>query len=125
MSAREHVQPVAGGAAQEAQRWLRAAVDEHARPIDAWTASADRHAETTQHVEATPSAVQGVRPEVDVEAVAPAASCPPAEGRAALDDGHRQPSAGQRGGGRQSRQPATDDDRALFHTSKTIDSAEL
>ena len=52
-SAAQHAQPVAGGAAQEAQRWLAPPSTNTPARSSAWTASADRHAETTQHVEAT------------------------------------------------------------------------
>ena len=63
-----------------------------------------------------PARYRRVRAEVDVEAVrAPAAPCSPAEGRAALDDGHRQPGPGERGGARFVGKVGTPSDRSRAH----------
>ena len=102
------------------------AADQHAGPVDTRAAAADGDAEAAQHVEPAAGPVQGVRAEVDVEAVAVAAAGPAAEVLGALDDGHGAAGAGERGGGGQAGEAAADDDGSCsVHATETIDAPAL
>ena len=115
-------QAVADGAAQVAGERDGGPADQHRRPVEPGHPAPDGDAEAAQDVEPAAGAVQGVRAEVEVEAVAVAAAGPPADVLGALDDRDGVAVPGERGGGGQPGEPAADDDGSwLVHATQTID----
>ena len=96
------------------------AVEQDSRPVDAGDPPGDADSEAPQDAEATADPVQGVRAEVEVEAVPTAGAGTTSEVLGGLQQDHGPPGPAEGGGGRQPGQAAADDDGSwLLHTIKT------
>ena len=100
-------------------------VDEDPGPVEPGQPPAHAHAEAAQRGKPTTGAIEGMRPEVQVEAIALASASPPAEVLRRFEDGDVPSGPSERGGRRQPGEASADDDGAggawFMHTTQTID----
>ena len=100
-------------------------LDQDARPVEAGQPTAHTHAEATQCGEPTAGAIEGMRTEVQLEAIASAGAGPPTEVLPGLEDGDVPAGTSERGGCREPGQAAADDDGSrgawFMHTSQTAE----
>ena len=118
--------PLADAAAEMGEPGDDAVVDHERGAVQLRHATSGAHAELGEHLAPAPRPVQGVRTEVEVEAVAPSRPGPAAEVLGALQHGDRASGPDQRGGSREPGEATADDDRVRFvHAIETIDRRPL
>ncbi len=112
------------------RRWPESRADlparENSGPMDTRHPAPRVHTEAAEHRHAAAGAIEGVRPEVEAEAVAAPAARPSAHLLGGLEHGHRAPGPGDLGGGGEPGEPGADHDGGKFiHTIQTIEPARM
>ena len=117
--------PIGDVVAEVPERRHDLVLDEDSSPVEARQPTAHTHAEAAQCGKPATGAIEGMRTEVQVEAVAAAGAGPPAEVLPGFEDGDVPAGTSERGGCREPGEAPADDDGPrgawFMHTTQTND----